>query len=128
MSRIRGFSLIELMVAVAIIGILSAIVLPSFLDYSVKANRSAAKSYLLEVASKQKLYFFDRRRYADSVTALGIPPPVEVSDQYTISVAETHVALAPPTFLITATPIPGKMQENDGLLSVNQVGAKVGKW
>lgn len=59
----RGFTLIEAMIVVVIVAILAAIAYPSYLEQIRKANRSVAKSGLLEVANKQLHYFFSKRDY-----------------------------------------------------------------
>lgn len=70
-ARLAGVSLLELMVVVAIVGILGAIAYPSYVQYITRANRSAAKSTLLQVADRQEQYFADNKRYAADLTQLG---------------------------------------------------------
>lgn len=116
----------EVMIVVAIIGILAAIALPSYDSYIIKANRRAAQAFMLDVANKERQYLLDARVYVDFAT-LNFPAPVEVSSNYTISVDPTAT---PPGFTVTATPIAGKKQASDGELSVTDTGVKSpsGKW
>ena len=66
----NGFSLIELIIVVAIIGILTSIVYPSYSDYVRRANRSDAKIILTELAQRQERFFTENLRYAGNFTAL----------------------------------------------------------
>jgi type IV pilus assembly protein PilE len=70
-SGARGVTLLELLVAVAIVAILGTIAVPSYVKYITRANRSAAKSLLLQVADRQEQYFADHKAYATTLTALG---------------------------------------------------------
>ena len=63
-TRNSGFTLIELMITVAVIGILAAVAYPSYNDYLIRATRSAAQSFMLDVSNKEEQYLLDARIYA----------------------------------------------------------------
>ena len=67
----KGFTLIELMIVVAIIGILAAIAIPNFLNYQCKAKQSEAKSNLGTIRTQQEAYFAEYDGYAVDLTNLG---------------------------------------------------------
>jgi type IV pilus assembly protein PilE len=71
--RRRGFSLIELAVVLAIMGILAAIGIPSYQDYVMRANRTIAKTVLAEIAVNQESWRTDRKQYATNLQSLGYP-------------------------------------------------------
>ena len=71
MKNNRGFTLIEVMVAVVIVAILAAIAIPSYTEYVTKARRSAAKNTLLDIVAKQENYFSDFKQYAATLSDLG---------------------------------------------------------
>jgi type IV pilus assembly protein PilA len=76
MKRIqKGFTLIELMIVVAIIGILAAVAIPQYQDYTVKAKLSKVQSTLAPVKTAVALYFQEQGGFpaaADNWTSLGI--------------------------------------------------------
>ena len=132
-----GFTLIELMITVAIIGILSAVAYPSYTQYIVRANRSAAQSFMFAVNNKQEQYMLDARKYAAGSTALvdmGMTVPADVSSRYTITVACTMptavgnctASAGAPTYLITGTPIGSQLIQDAkcGALTLSNLGAK----
>lgn len=127
MKIYKGFSLIELMIAVVIVGILTAVALPSYQSYVVKGNRAAAQAFMMDVASREKQYLLDARTYTSSLATLGVATPTDVSKHYGDPVVA--VSSAPPTFTITATPI-SSQQTADGALILTSDGTKgpSGKW
>lgn len=67
---VRGFSLLELMIVVAVIGILAAIALPSYGDYVLRSNRTVGKTVIMRVVGQQESYFSDRKQYATTLPIL----------------------------------------------------------
>ena len=59
--RSRGFTLIELMMAIAIIAILAAIAYPAYQKHLAKGRRAAAQAYLMDIAQREQQYFLDQR-------------------------------------------------------------------
>jgi type IV pilus assembly protein PilE len=140
-KRSRGFTLLEVMIVCVIVGILAAIVLPSYQNQVRKANRSAAQQFIMDVATKEQQILLDSRNYiaiadgnfgnspSDATTpGVGIAQPDTTSGKYTFQVtAPAPTTAAPvPTFTITATAIGS--QAVDGNLTVNQSGTKTGNW
>ncbi|MBI3284602.1 MAG: type IV pilin protein [Burkholderiales bacterium] len=117
----RGFTLMELMVAVAIVGILSAIAYPSYLSYLIKSRRASAQSYLLDIAQRQQQYLLDARSYTNDVNALNLTTPKDVAPYYTVDVTKSD---SPPAFTATAKPIPGSPQASDVTLTIDNTGKK----
>ena len=97
-KRRGGFTLIELMITVAIIAILSAIALPSYLDYVRKGKRSDARALLQAAAIAQEKYRLSNASYASATTALSPPCPTSG----TCASEQGYYTLATPTG-VTAT-------------------------
>ena len=127
--RSAGFTLIEVMIVVAIIGILSAIAFPSYQNYVMRAKRSAAQQFMLDISSREQQYLLDARSYTATIGTGGLNMTVstDVSPYYTFAIAVNNAA-APPTFTITATAIGSQL--NDGNLTLNNLGQKTpaSKW
>lgn len=117
----RGFTLIELMIAVAIVAILAAIAFPAYQSQVRKSNRAAAQAVMMDAANKQQFYLSSRREYAATLADLGVTTPVDVARWYDITVVPNN-ADRPPTFVITGTP--KDTQVDDGVLTLNSVGDK----
>lgn len=121
-SRPQGFTLIELMIAVAVVAILAGIAYPSYQEHVRKSRRAAAQAALLDVAARQQQYLLDRRSYAGTLAALRYTVPAEVSTHYQITTEAP--AATPPTFTVRATPQGAQAADKCGWLQVDQTGAK----
>lgn len=124
----QGFSLIELMIVVAVIGILSAIAYPSYQNHVIRASRTAAQSEMLNIANKQAQFLLADRAYASKTTlaASGFALPDDLSSRYTYAIVIGSTTI--PTFTITFTAI--GVQSTDGDLTLDNTGAKTpaDKW
>ena len=133
MKKNRGFTLIEILVVMVVIGILAAIAIPSYQSQLRRGTRSAAQAVMMDLANKQQLYLQGNRAYSTgsgSVAELGISKlPDEVGSFYTFDVTADNTK-APPTFVITAKAISGTRQYADGDLTLDEKGTKgpAGKW
>jgi type IV pilus assembly protein PilE len=124
-SRHGGFTLIELMITVAIVGILAAVAYPSYLQYLVRGKRSAAESFIVTVANKQEQAMLNARAYQSTLAALSMTTPGEISSIYTVTITVDNSA-TPPAYTVTAAP-QGKQATNDvkcGNLTYTQAGTK----
>ena len=81
----KGFTLIELMIVIAIIGILAAIAIPNFLNYQCKAKQSEAKSNLGNIRTSEEAYFAEFDIYAQNTGAIGFSTKGNTRYDYSIS-------------------------------------------
>src|SRR5262249_35843529 len=130
-----GFTLLELLIAVAIVAVLAAIALPSYSKYVLRANRAQAKQFMGDVANREEQYRADQRSSTTAIGTggLGTTQPTETIGNYPFGVAIAgidclNVALPPRGYTITATAIGG--QTSDGNLCLDSLNQKTppAKW
>lgn len=129
-KKSSGFTLIELMVVVVIVAILTTLAYPSYKNYVIRSNRSAAQSQLLDLANREQQYILAQRSYTTTIGTGGLSVTIDndVSKFYTVSISldcdADGTADTVPCFRISAEPITTSMQKDDGTLVVDSSGNK----
>lgn len=88
-NRNKGFTLIELMIVVAIIGILAAIAIPNFLNMRKKSMSNEAKSNLGDLRAMEEAYYVEYGVYAAAMSSLDYTQPKKARYSYSIAAADT---------------------------------------
>jgi type IV pilus assembly protein PilE len=120
-----GFTLLELMIVVAIVGILAAIAFTLYSAQVQKARRTDARTAVLDLAGREERFFSVANNYSQTPTDVGyggVFPQVVGSGYYTINVT-VGPAGAPPSYVITATAINQQIADSScASFSINQLG------
>lgn len=106
-----GYTLIEMLITVSIVGILAAVVYPAYTNQVERAGRTEAKTMLLQAHARQESFFGTNNRYAGNMTALGYGNNLLLTenDRYHVSMN----ASSPNTFVLDAVPNPALPHADD---------------
>lgn len=126
-----GFTLIELVVVVAIIGILTAIAFPAYQDHMQKSRRASAKSALMDLAARQEKYYAMNNRYTDVLSLIGYPATgsqFDVTEGHSSAYYQVDVTVSaatdsvPASFSAVAKPVGAQAGDSCGNFSLDSTG------
>lgn len=122
----RGFTLIELIIVVAVVGILLGIAVPAYDQYIVRANRTEGKNYMARVQAAQERFFTNNSTYSNSMTGagaagLGFATSNSPDGRFTVGIVLTPNGRG---YTITLQPTGGYTDPQCSTLTVDQLGVK----
>ncbi|MFO1224791.1 MAG: type IV pilin protein [Burkholderiaceae bacterium] len=123
--RAGGFTLIELMVVVAVLGILAAVAYPSYMNSVRKSRRADAKTALLDLAARQERWMSTNNAYTATAAQLGLaalPASVLSGSQAYYQLSVSNVTAT--TFTATATALGDQANDGCGDFSIDQAGVQ----
>ena len=126
MKKTKGVTLVELMIVVAIVGILAAVALPSYSSYVLKSHRTAAINAILDLASREARYYTTNNNYSASLLTLGYsadPMPITSGSStayYNLSAASASAT----TFALQVVPVGKQVNDSCGTYTYTDLGVK----
>ena len=121
-KTLKGFSLIELMIAVTIVGIITAIALPAYTEHVQRTRRTDGQAALLSLAARMEHFYTENNTYVGATPAAVGSSTTSPEGFYTVGTSN----LGTNTYTLTATPAVGGPQVGDtcGALTLNQANVK----
>jgi len=121
-----GFTLIELMIVVALLAIITMIGVVSYRQYMVRANRTDARAVLLRISAAQERWFLNNNQYSDDPVALGIFDAMSEYGYYAVTI-DRDAADPAAGYTAVAAPVAGGRQSSDTdcqTLSIDETGLR----
>lgn len=131
MIKMKGFSLIELMIALVIVAILVGVGYPTYQSSVTKSRRTDAKASLMEIATKMEKYYFQEKTYTADLTNLGYGAAASVASPegfYLLSVSATGGCDIATCYVLTAVPQGPQVSDGNFILRSNGQKEPVDKW
>lgn len=117
----KGFTLIELMMTVVIIGVLAAIAYPTYIDHMNRTRRADGKAALLNMATYMEHYYTENNHYTGAtVTGIGLTNASSQEGYYTLSIT----TLTPTSYTLTATPTGVQIGDNCSTLTLTNTNVQ----
>ena len=135
----KGFTLIELMIVVVVMGILAMIAYPSYTRFIVESRRTDAQVALTQMAALQEKFFSSCNKYTVAIDSGAVNPTCDglgltssgtageiysPDKYYLVTVAAIAGGNIATSFVATATPVTGKSQASDGKFTISSTGVK----
>ncbi|RHW75554.1 type IV pilin protein [Colwellia sp. RSH04] len=119
-----GFTLIEMLIAVAIMGILASVAYPSYTEFITRSNRVEAQRELVRLANLQEQVFVDTRNYTEDMKALGMKADPHETEHGNYDIDATVNGV---TFVLTATAKDAQAKDTEcKTLTIDETGTKGG--
>ncbi|MEN2425509.1 type IV pilin protein [Chromobacterium vaccinii] len=122
-KKTEGFSLIELVITLAVLALLVSIALPSYRNFMMQSNRTAAKTALQDLASRQESYFSTNNNYASQLATLGyasgtVYVPGNGNNLYILSITSATTS----TYVLNAVPQGSQAQDSCQTYQLDNLG------
>ncbi|MGH8041088.1 MAG: type IV pilin protein [Rudaea sp.] len=126
-KKIRGFSLLELMIVVAIVAVLAALAYDNYSRYAFRSRRVDGQNLLTSIASAEQRYYTNFNKYTATIAGSG-STSLDFTDAYSNPPGQYYsatavVASGGQTYTLTATPVAGKAQAKDKCLNLTLTDA-----
>jgi type IV pilus assembly protein PilE len=124
MDRMRGFSLIEMMIAVAVMAVVTAIATMAYGRYAYRSRRADAHHMLMTIANGEERWYATYNRYTDDLSKFGYDSNLPLSPHAYYELTLTVDDAAAQSYVATAIPINGQASDTCGALSIDSSGHK----
>ncbi len=130
MKTETGFTLVELMIVIVIIGILMSIAIPGYQGFMMDGRRSEGQTALLDISARQEQFFLDNKSYTTNLLNLGLNASPFITEQgfYSVTAACYTDANGGCVAGYVLTAAPRGAQTGDGDLVINSIGTRSGDW